>query len=171
MQGGTDTRFFSALHSLTRKSAFVRCLCRCVPVSVFITNEKMEYVLMGAAVIVIIVALSYFRTFILRKPLQRTKTAAPVFASCPVCGMPLVRGDTLRSKVFRPMDVGDQLCVIYGCPHCYPAVSPDVNRTCPVCRKPLSSDDYLIARLFNKTKTGKKHVIINGCVNCSRRRI
>ena len=126
---------------------------------------------MGIAVIVIIAALSYFRTFVFRKTQPQKNNAVSGFVSCPVCGMPLVRGDTLRSKVFRPMDVGDQLCVIYGCPRCYPAASPSVNRICPVCRKPLSSDDYLIARLFNKTKTGKKHVIINGCVNCSRTKI
>lgn len=129
---------------------------------------------MGVSVIVIIAALSYFRTLLFRKKTPpRAKNSALVFVSCPVCGMPLLRGDTLRSKIFRPMNVGvgDQLCVIYGCTRCYPASSPNVNRHCPVCRKPLSSDGYLIARLFNKTKDGKKHVIINGCVNCSRTKV
>ena len=74
----------------------------------------------------------------------------------------------LISRVYRPMNVPDQLCTINGCPHCYPKPEPGLKRICPVCHKnvPLK-DGHLIARLFNKTD-GKKHVIVTGCTECSR---
>ena len=132
----------------------------------------MEYVLMGLAVIVIIAALMYFRKiFPQNKPVAAKTKSGAAFVNCPVCGMPLLPGENLYSKVFRPMNVDDQLCVIYGCPHCYPVCASDMHRHCPVCRKAGPADGYLISRLFNKTKDGKKHVIINGCQNCSRTKV
>ena len=134
--------------------------------------NNMEYVLMGFAVIVIIAALMYFRRLLLQSKVSSPKSKnASVFVNCPVCGTPLLPGENLYSKVFRPMNVCDQLCVIYGCPHCYPVCSSGIYRHCPVCRKTVPTDGYLISRLFNKTKSGKKHIIINGCKNCSRTKI
>ena len=126
----------------------------------------MEYVLMGFAVIVIIAALMYFRRLLLQSKVSSPKSKnASVFVNCPVCGTPLLPGENLYSKVFRPMNVCDQLCVIYGCPHCYPRCENDVQRQCPVCHKSVPNEAHLIARYFDRKK-GKKRVHILGCSNC-----
>ena len=39
---------------------------------------------------------------------------------CPLCKSPLLKGEDLFSRVYRPMTVSDQRCTINGCPHCYP---------------------------------------------------
>ncbi|MGN0729838.1 hypothetical protein [Treponema sp.] len=91
-----------------------------------------------------------------------------LLVSCPVCGSLLLPGEDLVSRVYRPMNVPDQLCTINGCPHCYPSVEPGLKRTCPVCHKEIPlGDGHLVARLFNKAE-GKKHVIVTGCGNCCR---
>lgn len=128
---------------------------------------------MGAAAAMIVAALLYFRNVLRARrgggAERRVENGAGVsFVSCPVCGSVLSRGENLRSKVFRPMDVSDQLCVIYGCPHCFPVCEPGVRRQCPVCHKAVAPDGHLVARLFNKTKSGRKHIIINGCGSCNR---
>ena len=89
-----------------------------------------------------------------------------LLVSCPICGSSLLPGEDLVSRVYRPMNVPDQLCTINGCPHCYPRVEPGLKRICPVCQKEIPlSDGHLVARLFNKTE-GKKHVIVTGCNSC-----
>lgn len=91
-----------------------------------------------------------------------------LLVSCPVCGSFLLPGEDLKSRVYRPMNVPDQLCTINGCPHCYPKVEPGLKRSCPVCHKKIPvSDGHLVARLFNKSD-GKKHVIVTGCSLCCR---
>ncbi len=96
--------------------------------------------------------------------------ASGLLVTCPLCNSPLLPGQDLFSRVYRPMTVSDQLCTISGCPHCYPVVEPGLKRECPVCHKEVPlGDGHLVARLFNKTD-GKKHVVVSGCGNCCRSR-
>lgn len=104
-----------------------------------------------------------------RKQILRTRENAAkkgLLISCPLCNTLLLPGEDLVSRVYRPMNVSDQLCTINGCPHCYPRMEAGIKRECPVCHKnvPLG-EGHLVARLFNKTD-GKKHVIVTGCSEC-----
>jgi hypothetical protein len=128
----------------------------------------LDYVLMGAAVILILSALHYFVKS--RRDNKKKGENAPrrVPVKCPLCGSVLMPGQELFSKVFRPMTVNDQRCIIFGCPYCYPRCEPGVRRVCPACHKTVPADGHLVARLFNKTKDGKKHVIVTGCSVCCR---
>ena len=131
----------------------------------------MELVFAFFSVIVIIIALLYFRKtfFNGKKTSKLQKTVSPSAVKCPVCGTGLAPGQNLVSKVFGKVGKSDdQLCYVYGCPSCYPEAKPYIKRMCPVCHKEISQDGYLLSRMFNKTKSGKPHVIINGCGNCSR---
>lgn len=128
---------------------------------------------MGIAAVIIIAALMYFR-----KLYFPAKTAVPAkkkrpsggFVNCPVCGTMMIPGENIVTKVFTTTgQVNDQICYIYGCPHCYPVCQPGVKRTCPVCHKSVDQNQYLLARRFNKTKSGTPHVIVNGCGNCNRK--
>lgn len=106
-----------------------------------------------------------------RRQILRTRENAAkkgLLISCPLCNSLLLPGEDLVSRVYRPMNVSDQLCTINGCPHCYPRPEPGIKRECPVCHKnvPLG-EGHLVARLFNKTD-GKKHVIVTGCSECSK---
>lgn len=106
-----------------------------------------------------------------RRQILRTRENAAkkgLLISCPLCNTLLLPGEDLVSRVYRPMNVSDQLCTINGCPHCYPRPEPGIKRECPVCHKnvPLG-EGHLVARLFNKTD-GKKHVIVTGCSECSK---
>ena len=96
---------------------------------------------------------------------QQKASLAGLLVNCPLCNSPLLPGENLVSKVYRPMTVPDQLCHINGCPHCYPVTEPGIRRTCPVCGKPVAQDGQLVARLFNY-KDGKKHVLVMGCNHC-----
>lgn len=98
---------------------------------------------------------------------QQRKAAAAkgLLVTCPLCNSALLPGEDLFTRVYRPMNVPDQLCTINGCPHCFPKPEPGLSRKCPVCHKEVPGDGHLIARLFNKT-TGKKHVIVTGCNQC-----
>lgn len=163
---------------------------------------------MGAAAIVIVILLCRF--LLSRKakkdyaPFIKTADNSSPPAVCPVCRSPLPKGGYLGgknlprtcsvketrlfTKVFRPMDVHDQHCVVYGCPQCYaPSISRfdtaatltthrratmppphSKDRLCPVCHKAVPPDGYLVARLFNQTKSGKKHLTVTGCPQCAR---
>lgn len=135
------------------------------------------YLIMGAAAVLIIVLLSLF--FKYKKTLEEDRQKAlakkqaleakkkGLLVTCPLCGSDLMPGEDLFSRVYRPMNVPDQLCTINGCPHCFPKPEPGVKRECPVCHKEVPlKDGHLIARLFNKSD-GKKHVIVTGCTQCS----
>ena len=106
-----------------------------------------------------------------RQRLQKKRNEAAkkgLLVSCPLCNTMLLPGEDLVSRVYRPMNVPDQLCTINGCSHCYPAPEPGLKRICPVCHKTVPlKDGHLIARLFNKPD-GKKHVIVTGCTECSK---
>lgn len=134
----------------------------------------MDFLLMGIAAIIIVAALMYFRNLYLKKnknsqELKNKTRRAGGTVNCPVCGTSLAQGENLVSKVFVTNgQVNDQICYIYGCPHCFPRCEPGIKRTCPVCHKNIEQNQYLLARRFNKTKSGTPHVIVNGCGNCNR---
>ena len=127
---------------------------------------------MGLAAVIIIAALLYFRNvyFLSSKKMPpKKRPSGGGFVNCPVCGTPLLPGENIVTKVFTTTgQVNDQICYIYGCPHCYPRCEPGVKRSCPVCKKNVEQNQYLLARRFNKTKSGTPHVIVNGCGNCNR---
>ncbi|MDR9858266.1 hypothetical protein [Treponema socranskii] len=127
----------------------------------------LDYILIGCAALIIIFALRYFIKLTERDKRKTAGTRQKMysFANCPLCASPLYKED-LYSRVFRPMTVSDQRCIILGCPHCYPKPEPGVKRVCPVCHKEVPPEGHLVARLFNKTKDGKKHVIVTGCSVC-----
>lgn len=126
----------------------------------------MEFILLILGIVILIAALSFFVAW------RRAKKTAPqaqapkhALVNCPICGSGLANGQNMYSKVFRPMNVPDQRCIITGCPNCYPLCQPGVKRLCPVCGKTIPADGHLVARLFNRTE-GKKHVMIVGCSSC-----
>lgn len=133
----------------------------------------MDFLLMGIAAVVIIAALMYFR-YLARQSKAAAKPKKKAggmggFANCPVCGTMMMPGENLVTKVFVTSgQVNDQICYIYGCPHCFPVCQPGVKRSCPVCKKSVEQKQYLLARRFNKTKSGTPHVCVNGCGNCNR---
>ncbi len=129
----------------------------------------MDYLLIGIASVVIIALLIgiYLKNKKSKTKAKSSKHLQPV--KCPICQTSLYVGENIISKVYRPMNVPDQLCTISGCPHCFPKCEPGVSRTCPVCHKEIKQDQTLTARLFNKN-LGKKHVHIVGCSNCHRPR-
>ena len=136
----------------------------------------MEYTLLGIASVIIIALISWYLAVNYKKAdgqRGRQKSASgqknmqPV--KCPICGSELFVGENIISKVYRPMNVPDQLMTIIGCPHCYPKCEAGLKRTCPVCHQPMKQEDALTARLFNK-QLGKKHVHIVGCSNCHKPR-
>ena len=124
----------------------------------------MDYLLMGGAVCVIIALIVWYINY--SKKVSATKKERPKQpVKCPLCGSFLYVGENLISKVYRPMNVPDQLMIVMGCPHCYPVCEPGVKRICPVCHKSVGPEQSLTARLFNKS-LGKKHVHVVGCSNC-----
>lgn len=125
----------------------------------------MEYLIMGSAVVIIILLLWGIAAYKKNQKLKNAKKRNLQPVKCPVCSSSLYVGENLISKVYRPMNVPDQLMVIMGCPHCFPKCEPGVKRICPVCHKEVASTGTLTARLFNKN-VGKKHVHIIGCSNC-----
>ena len=131
------------------------------------TFRMLDYILIGGAAVIIVSVLGWGIAFLSAqahdKKHRRQKTYS--FANCPLCAFPLYKED-LYSRVFRPMTVSDQRCIIFGCPHCWPKPEPGIKRICPVCRKAVPPEGHLVARLFNKTKDGKKHVIVTGCSVC-----
>ena len=134
----------------------------------------MDYLLMGLAATVIVTALMYFKyqaqqNKAIAKQKKRSGNGMGGFANCPVCGTMMLPGENLVTKVFTTSgQVNDQICYIYGCPHCFPVYEPGIKRSCPVCKKNVEQKQYLLARRFNKTKSGTPHVIVNGCGNCNR---
>ena len=131
----------------------------------------MDYFLMGLAVCIIIALIYWYISFNNRRKKQKSaknsKNLQPV--KCPLCDTSLFVGENLISKVYRPMNVPDQLMIIMGCPHCFPKTEPGLKRICPVCHKEVAQNQSLTARLFNKSH-GKKHVHVVGCSNCHKPR-
>ena len=124
---------------------------------------------MGAAVCVIIALIFWIMRYQNMSKLQNKKKRAVQPVKCPLCDADLFVGENLISKVYRPMNVPDQLMIVLGCPHCYPRCEDGRKRICPVCHKPVAQNQSLTARLFNK-QLGKKHVHVIGCSNCHKPR-
>ncbi len=133
---------------------------------------------MGIAAVILILLLNLFFKYRKTNQNENKKTEISkrlesaqkkgILVNCPICKSPLLPGEDLLTKVYRPMTVHDQLCTINGCPHCYPHPEQGIKRECPVCHKEVPLENgYLIARLFNKT-SGKKNLIITGCMQCSK---
>lgn len=124
---------------------------------------------MGVAAVVIILLLRAILKYnqAQKEKYAKKKNLKPV--KCPVCSSDLYVGENIISKVYRPMNVPDQLMIVMGCPHCYPRCEQGVVRICPVCHKRVAQDQSLTARLFNKS-VGKKHVHVIGCSNCHKPR-
>lgn len=129
---------------------------------------------MGLAVVGICILLALFndrkkvKKTAQKQALQKPKTGPNgevLMVECPLCNTPLMKGQNLVTKVFRPMNVPDQRCNISGCPHCYPQPEPGIKRQCPCCGKEVPITGYLVARLFNY-KDNKKHVRVTGCSRC-----
>jgi len=97
-------------------------------------------------------------------PVRREKGKAGAPGVCPLCCITLLKNEQIKTKVF-PSESDNQLCSIYGCPHCYPVPEHGVIRYCPVCKSSVENGAYLIARLFDRGKNGK-HVRILGCKHC-----
>ena len=131
----------------------------------------MDYFLMGLAVCVIIALICWYISYNNRrknhKKIKNSRNLQPV--KCPLCDTSLFVGENLISKVYRPMNVPDQLMVIMGCPHCFPKKESGLKLICPVCHKEVDQNQSLTARLFNKS-LGKKHVHVVGCSNCHKPR-
>lgn len=102
------------------------------------------------------------RTAPVRREKGKGKPGAP--GVCPLCCITLLKNEQIKTKVF-PSESDNQLCSIYGCPHCYPVPEHGVIRYCPVCKSPVENGAYLIARLFDRGENGK-HVRILGCKHC-----
>lgn len=135
----------------------------------FPEGKMIDYLLIGivsAFIIALLVGL-YIKSAGKNKTPQKLvkKAEGPGFAHCPLCDMPLPIGDNIYTKVYRPMDVSDQRCIVMGCIHCYPKVEQGLKRICPVCHKQVPLDGNLIARLFNK-RDGSKHIHIVCCTEC-----
>ena len=128
----------------------------------------MEYLLMGLAVCVIVFLIAWYIKF-KQKQRKKSHVKEKQHVKCPLCDTNLFVGENIISKIYRPMNVPDQLMLISGCPHCYPKCESGVKRICPVCRKPVAQNQCLTARLFNKA-LGKKHVHVVGCSNCHKPR-
>lgn len=125
----------------------------------------MDYLLMGGAVCVIIALITWYVRYTQKQNEKNSKKRPMQPVKCPLCDSSLFVGENLISKVYRPMNVPDQLMVVMGCPHCYPHCEPGLKRICPVCHKEVAQNQSLTARLFNKS-LGKKHVHVLGCSNC-----
>ena len=95
----------------------------------------MEFVFLLVGIAILIAALSYFAFSKRNKQRPAAQSQKPALVNCPMCGSGLQKGQNIYSKVFRPMNVPDQRCVITGCPHCYPVCEIGVKRVCPVCGK------------------------------------
>lgn len=141
-------------------------------------NSLGLFLVLLLGVILIVAALSFFitHTFFgfglssnkntVQMRTQKDESGKIVFVRCPICNTPLAKNENLISKVFRPMDVHDQMMYVLGCPHCYPVPEPGIKRECPVCHKVIPLSGHLTARLFNHTTDGKKHVLVTGCSEC-----
>ncbi len=141
-------------------------------------DDKLLYIIAAASFIVLILLLNWYIKWkaygkeeaeAARHKAEAKKAALKgLIVNCPLCNSLLLPGEDLVSRVYRPMNVPDQLCTINGCPHCYPIPEKGIKRVCPVCHKTVPLENgHLTARLFNKSN-GKKHVIVTGCSECAK---
>lgn len=126
---------------------------------------------------VVLAFIFIFLIFILYKIFSRTSNQPTskkynkfgglnTIGACPICGIVLEKGEKVITGIYKRPD-NDNLCYIYGCPHCYHVTEPDANRRCPVCKKEIGPDSYLIARNFVRGD-GTERIHILGCTKCRR---
>jgi hypothetical protein len=82
---------------------------------------------------------------------------------CPACGSILRIGEQVKTVLYPGEH--EQLCHVFGCPHCYPYAEKGIVRMCPVCKKEMPPEGYIVARFF-KRADNRKHVHILGCTEC-----
>lgn len=110
------------------------------------------------------IALSKFNQKSSTKAHKKTNQVAKK-VPCPICNSILYGSETLYSTVYKTTENKEQVCIIHGCPHCYPVAEPGIKRTCPVCHKQLSASDHLDGYLFSRPGQ-KKHLHVTGCNLC-----
>jgi hypothetical protein len=118
------------------------------------------------ALILIIMIISLLK----KKPISEdmeTFRSENAYRNCPICGTPLLRGETVHSHLYPGKP--DGMMYIYGCPFCYrkhPRVKErrDVTRICPFCKTNIPDEGWVVARVFEKPE--KTHVHVLGCTVC-----
>ncbi|MBQ1593631.1 MAG: hypothetical protein II077_16465, partial [Treponema sp.] len=106
-------------------------------------GDKLLYFVAAGAFILLILLLNWYIKWkaygkeeaeAARRKAEAKKAALKgLIVNCPLCNSLLLPGEDLVSRVYRPMNVPDQLCTINGCPHCYPVPEKGIKRECPVC--------------------------------------
>lgn len=81
---------------------------------------------------------------------------------CPLCGSPLSKNETVKSKVY-PSGQKDSIMDVFGCLYCIPPGGKK-KRICPVCKKTVPENGYIIGRYF--VKPNKRHLHVLGCTLC-----
>ena len=75
----------------------------------------MDYLLIGIAAVIIIIALMYFRKLYISSQKNKTqkfqKQTGPSFVNCPLCGYPLLKGENL---VIQFANLMSQELVLYA---------------------------------------------------------
>lgn len=89
------------------------------------------------------------------------------YRDCPLCGTPLIRGETVHSHLYPGKP--DGMMYIYGCPFCHKdhpryKGGRHVERHCPYCKGKISESGWVVARVFEKPE--KTHVHVLGCTEC-----
>ena len=123
-------------------------------------------ILLFFAIILFYIAYQYFLLFQKKRkkhPQPTSQQAKKV--PCPICNSTLYGSETIFTTLYKSNNKNEQVCIIHGCPHCYPIPETGVKRTCPVCHKQLSKKDHLDAYLFNHINK-KNHLHITGCNKC-----
>ena len=69
----------------------------------------MDYLIMGVAVYVIIALIVWYIKFFNKQNQKNTRQKAMQPVKCPLCDSNLFVGENIISKVYRPMNVPDQL--------------------------------------------------------------
>jgi len=101
---------------------------------------------------------------------------------CPLCGMRLLKGETVKSRLITiesssqfKSPVQESTSYMYGCKYCWPS-NQTYTRFCPACKAKLGTEDYVIGRFFEKRKSGdanlvktKDHLHVLGCTLCRKR--
>ena len=82
---------------------------------------------------------------------------------CPICSMPLDRGELVKTLVYPSITGGkDRLMHIQGCYYC---LNDNYERFCPVCGKFLNESEFLVARMFERPLR-HPHIHVLGCSKC-----
>ena len=117
--------------------------------------------LIGALVLVVILALINIRLFRGGPHRAAVLFSSPRLRVCPICGSRLSPGERVRTAAYPGKD--ERLVHMYGCPRCYGSRAV-LRRRCPVCHRSLSGEDHLVGRLLKEE--GLSRVKVWGCSRC-----